>query len=58
MTRRYMREGCVIETARRDAEGRLWCMRCASFVAPVMTADGRWLDDVLCPRLRVIAAHE
>jgi hypothetical protein len=33
-------------------------MRCASFVTPVMTADGRWLDDVLCPRLRVIAAHE
>ena len=58
MSRTYMREGCVLESARRDAEGRMWCLRCSSYVAPVMSRDGRYVDDVRCPRMSVIASRE
>ncbi len=48
----------MLESARLDAEGRMWCLRCSSYVAPVMSRDGRYVDDVRCPRMSVIASRE
>jgi hypothetical protein len=38
---------CRTYASRRDADGRVWCSTCRSYVAYITTADGG--TDVACP---------